>query len=129
MEPQLHDQEQKHPLPLWMRWLIVFFVLVLITGSTILWIMQGTQAIIPIVVFTALSTLLAFFQFLPSLFPASKQTPSTKLPHASQLAPSDEQSPSAPLHNKLSPADTQTAPPTVSVTHTNLRSVVQCSRD
>ena len=56
MEPQVHEQEQKHPLPLWMRWLIVCFVPLLIAGGTILWIIQGAQAIIPIIVFTALVT-------------------------------------------------------------------------
>jgi len=85
MEPQVHEQEQKHPLPLWMRWLIVFFVLLLIAGGTILWIIQGAQAIVPIAILTALGTLLAFFQFLPSLFPASKHTPSTKPPHSPQV--------------------------------------------
>jgi len=109
MEPQLHDQEQKHPLPLWMRWLIVFFVLLLIAGGTILWIIQGTQAIVPIAVLTALGTLLAFFQVLPSLLPISKHAPSTKLPHTPQLARGDQQTSSIPLHNQLLPADTQTA--------------------
>ncbi|HEX3640159.1 MAG TPA: hypothetical protein VHV10_02595, partial [Ktedonobacteraceae bacterium] len=97
MEPQVHEQEQKHPLPLWMRWLIVFFVLLLIAGGTILWVIQGAQAIVPIAVLTALGTLLAFFQLLPSLFPLSKHTPSTKPPDAS----SDAQTSSALLDKQL----------------------------
>jgi len=118
MEPQMHEQEQKHPLPLWIRWLIVllivFLVLLLITGGTILWIIQGAQAIIPIAILTALGTLLAFFQVLPSLFPASKDRPSTRPPHSSQVVLGDEQPPSTPQYNQF--ADTQTASPTVSVT-------------
>ncbi|HEX3639753.1 MAG TPA: NB-ARC domain-containing protein, partial [Ktedonobacteraceae bacterium] len=112
MEPQVHEQEQKHPLPLWIRWLIVFFVLLLIAGGTILWIIQGAQAIIPIIVFTALGTLLAFFQFLPSLFPLSKHILVTKPPHSTQLVPNDEQTTSA----LQQPVDIQRASPTVSVT-------------
>src|SRR5437762_3535213 len=104
MEPQMHEQEQKHPLPLWIRWLIVllivFFVLLLISGGTILWIIQGAQAIIPIALLTALGTLLAFFQLLPSLLPVSKHVPSTKPPHTPQLAPYNEQIPSATVHNQ-----------------------------
>src|SRR5258708_11768810 len=91
MEPQLHDHEQKHPLPRWMRWLIVFFVLLLIAGGTILWIIQGTQAIVPIAVLTALGTRLAFFQVLPSLLPVSRHAPSTKLSQVPQLARGDQQ--------------------------------------
>src|SRR5579859_2363033 len=109
MEPHLHDQEQKHPLPLWMRWFIVFLVLLLITGGTILWIIQGAQAIVPIAVLTALGTLLAFFQVLPSLLPVNHHAPSTKLPHVPQRARGDQQTSSIPLHNWLLPADTQTA--------------------
>src|SRR5215469_1438679 len=84
MEPQIHEQKQKHPLPVWMRWLIVFFVLFLIIGGTILWIIQGAQAIVPIALLTSLGILLTFFQLLPSLFPAREYTSSTKPLRTSQ---------------------------------------------
>src|SRR2546421_3029946 len=65
----LHRDGQRHPFPLWVRWFIVLFVpLVVIVGS-ILWIIQGAHAIIPIAVLTALGILIAFSQVLPWLFP------------------------------------------------------------
>src|SRR5438874_7883527 len=65
----LHRDGQRHPLPLWVRWFIVLFVLLVVIVGTILWIIQGAHAIIPIAVLTALGILIAFSQVLPWLFP------------------------------------------------------------
>jgi hypothetical protein len=68
----LHRDERRHPLPLWVRWFIVLFVLFIVIACTILWIIQGAQAIIPVAVFTALGIIIAFSQVLPWLFPDIK---------------------------------------------------------
>src|SRR2546430_3692113 len=65
----LHRDGQRHPLPLWVRWFIVLFVPLVVIVGAILWIIQGTQAIIPIAVLTALGILIAFSQVLLWLFP------------------------------------------------------------
>ena len=55
MVPQPEEKVQKHPLPLWVRWFMVLLILVVIVAGTILWIIQGTHAIIPIAVFDAVA--------------------------------------------------------------------------
>ncbi len=86
MVPQPQEELQKRPLPLWVRWSIVLLVLVVIVAGTILWIIQGTQAIIPIAVFTALGILLAFFQVLHLLFPSIRNEHSTNPPSQQTFA-------------------------------------------
>jgi len=115
MGPSLREQGQKRPLPLWMRWLIVFFALLLITINTIFWVIQGTQAIIPIAFLTALSTFFAFFQVFLSLFPASNHD-STKPSHSSQLVLDDKRISSVPRRNQSSPIQTQTNSPPLNTT-------------
>src|SRR6266550_1674429 len=73
----LHRDGQRHPFPLWVRWFIVLFVPLVVIVGTILWIIQGAQAIIPIAVLSALGILIAFSQVLPWLFPSIKQEQST----------------------------------------------------
>jgi len=72
-QKQEHDNlrrdGQRHPFPLWVRWFIVLFVPLVVIVGTILWIIQGAHAIIPIAVLTALGILIAFSQVLPWLFP------------------------------------------------------------
>jgi WD40 repeat protein len=65
----LHRDGQRHPFPLWVRWFIVLFVPLVVIVGTILWIIEGAHAIIPIAVLTALGILIAFSQVLPWLFP------------------------------------------------------------
>jgi hypothetical protein len=69
-----HEQEQAHPFPLWVRWCIVLFVLLVVLVATVFWIIQGAQAVIPLAVLTALGILLAFSQLLPQLFPRGRRT-------------------------------------------------------
>ncbi|HEY1350092.1 MAG TPA: NACHT domain-containing protein [Ktedonobacteraceae bacterium] len=73
MAPPVQKQDQQHPFPLWLRWLVVCLIILLILGSTVLWIIQGFQSYIPLAVLTALGILLAFFQIFPLLFPEEKQ--------------------------------------------------------
>ncbi len=75
-----HEQEQSHPLPLWVRWCIVLIVLLVVLAATIFWIIQGAQAVIPLAVLTALGILLTFFQLLPLLFPHGRQAHSIPTP-------------------------------------------------
>jgi WD40 repeat protein len=72
MAPQMQEQGYKHPLPLWVRLAIVLFVLLLTAVGAIIWIIQGSWAIIPTVVFAVLTVLLTLFQLIPSLFPFSR---------------------------------------------------------
>ena len=67
------EQQEKHPLPLWVRFLIVSLVVLIVIIGTVFWIIQGVQAIVPIAVLTALGTLIGFSQLLPSLFPQHTQ--------------------------------------------------------
>src|SRR5437764_14274166 len=85
MLPQSDEQEHKHLLPFWMRWFIVLFVLLIIAGGTVLWIIQGTQTIIPVAIFTALGVLFTFFQVLLSIFPSVRHKRPVTPPH--QLTP------------------------------------------
>src|SRR6266487_812283 len=80
MIPPPHEQEQPHPIPLWVRWCIVLFIPLVVLVATVLWIMQGGQAVIPLAVLTALGILLAFFPLLPLLFPRGRRTRSTSTP-------------------------------------------------
>jgi hypothetical protein len=109
---QLHRGKQRHPLPLWVRWFIVLFVPLVVLVGTVLWIIQGAQAIIPIAVLTALGLLITFSQVLPWLFPSL----------------SHEQSPTSSPHPILhgqpllspSPPSVQTYPPDLSESPQNL---------
>jgi hypothetical protein len=87
MIPPPHEQEQPHPLPLWVRWCIVLFVLLVVLAATVFWIMQGAQAVIPLAVLTALGILLTFSQLLPQLFPRGRRTHS--IPTTSPQRPED----------------------------------------
>lgn len=72
----MHEQQynnpaeagQRHPLPLWVRWLIVAFVPSVIIGGAVFWIIQQPQNV-PLAILTGLGTLIAFSQVLPLLFP------------------------------------------------------------
>ncbi len=93
MIPPPHEQEQPHPLPLWVRWCLVLFVLLVVLAATVFWIMQGAQAVIPLAVLTALGILLTFFQLLPLLFPRGRRTHSISTP--SPQRPRDHALPSS----------------------------------
>src|SRR5437763_1706561 len=102
MIPQMQEQERKHPLPLWVRWTIVLFVLLLTAVGAILWVIQGSWAIIPTVVFAVLTVLLTLFQLLPSLFLSGRHEHSMTLPP--QLTSEDQHvSPVPPLSHPLTP--------------------------
>src|SRR5882762_8675313 len=73
MDPNSSRRRRGHLLPLWVRWFLICLVLLIVVISTVLWIIQGAQAIAPIAVLTALGILITFFQMLPLLFPDDKQ--------------------------------------------------------
>lgn len=67
----MHPQQPKRSL--WIRWLIVLIALLLIIVGTILWIVENQGpwvTILPVVLFTVLSVLIALFQWL---FPVSNE--------------------------------------------------------
>ena len=97
----------KHLFPLWIRWGCVIVILLLIIGGTVLWIIQGTQAIIPIAIITALGVLIAFFQSLPSIFPEFTLT-------ARPMRTTEESNPDL---TKLSPPVSPTLPPAQPIIH------------
>jgi tetratricopeptide (TPR) repeat protein len=71
----MHIHPQRPKRSLWIRWLIVFIALLLIGIGTILWIVENQGpwiTILPIVLFTVLSVLIALFQWL---FPVSNENP------------------------------------------------------
>jgi WD40 repeat protein len=103
MGPHMQEQEHKHPLPLWVRLAIVLSVLLLTVVGAVLWIIQGSWAIIPTVLFAVLTVVLTLFQLLPSLFPSGRHRDSAMVP---PLSVSDGQ------HASLAPPLFQpTAPP------------------
>ena len=106
MRPELYEQEQKHPLPLWMRWLIVCLVLLIIIGG-ILWDHTRCPSDHSYCCFYCPWYPPRFLQLLPSLLPVSKHAPSTVPAHSSLS--SDEQVSSAGLYKQLSPSNTPTA--------------------
>ncbi|GCF08943.1 NB-ARC domain-containing protein [Dictyobacter arantiisoli] len=79
MIPRAPEAEPKHPLPLWGRWLILIAVLLLVIGLAILWIIQGAQALIPVVVITVIGVVLAFFQVFPPTLLLPEKEPSIKI--------------------------------------------------
>jgi len=84
MAIQSHKQKPKHPLPLWVRRFIVVAVFLLVISGTVIWIIQGANAIIPVAIFGALGVLFAFVQILPSLFPKEEHegsSPSFSMQH------------------------------------------------
>jgi predicted ATPase len=101
MDRRRQAQEQQHPLPLWLRWSLAIFVPLVVVGGVILWIIQGNGAIIPIAVFTALGTLLAFSQVLPLLFPRAHRREETMASASSLLPPMDQET---PLHTAFEAA-------------------------
>src|SRR5437588_13093819 len=103
----LHRDGQRHPFPLWVRWFIILFVPLVIIVGTILWIIQGAHAILPIAVLTALGILIAFSQVLPWLFPSLIHQHSTT---SSPQAISDGQ-------HMLSPSPLSPSPPPSGQTH------------
>ena len=103
---KLHRDGQRHPLPLWVRWFIVLFVPLVVIVGAILWIIQGTQAIIPIAVLTALGVLIAFSQVLLWLFP--------NIRHDYSTTPSTQPLQDDPRMLSHSPPSVQTHPPDLS---------------
>src|SRR5436305_573757 len=76
MAPQ--EQEPKHPLPLWARWLLLLFVLLVVLFLALLWIIQGAQAFLPTVIIAALSLMFGFLQLFFQLLPPSLLVPNNK---------------------------------------------------
>ena len=114
----LHRDGQRHPFPLWVRWFIVLFVPLIVIVGTILWIIQGANAIIPIAVLTALGILIAFSQVLPWLFPSIRHEHSTTPSPQTTLGGQHIFSPS-PL-SQSSPTSGQTHPLGISEVPQNL---------
>src|SRR2546430_782372 len=68
-------QKHRSKRPLWRRWLIASFILLLMVAGIIIWILTSRNAftaILPIVIFTVLGVLIALFQWL---FPISSGVP------------------------------------------------------
>ncbi len=86
-------QDYKHLIPSWIRWTAVLFVLAAILGGTVLWIIQGSQAIIPVAVLTALGTLIGFLQVFPILFPEKYIKPEELSTSSPPQQPSSKQLP------------------------------------
>jgi hypothetical protein len=107
----LHRDGQRHPFPLWVRWFIVLFVPLVVIVGTILWIIQGAQAIIPIAVLTALGLLIAFTQLIPWLFPSIKHEHSMSS-SPQPISNSQLMSSSSP-HSQPSPPSVQTHSPDI----------------
>lgn len=101
-----NEDGQRHPLPLWVRWLIVALVSSVIIGGTAFWIIQQPQNI-PLAILTALGTFIAFSQVLPLLFPTfGKHRYLAASP--SQITADDQStSPVSPLSQPPSPAKVQ----------------------
>lgn len=71
-----HTTDHTRPLTLWLRWIVVGCVLIIIIIGTVLWIIEGNQAIAPVAILSALGILFGFIQLLPLLFPdGQKQEP------------------------------------------------------
>src|SRR5215472_5173527 len=105
MVPQSRRPKSDHPLPLWLRLGLVLFVVLLVIGATFLWVIQGTQAIVPIALLTALSILIALFQSFPALFPLREHEQDTRLPSLPSpdyLSPPSTLSSLLPTHASMS---------------------------
>lgn len=98
MIPQGQEEQHKHPLPLWLRLTTIIVVLLLTTVGAVLWIVQGSWASIPTLLFAILTVLLSLYQLFPFLFPFSHSR------HEST-------SPSQPLSMKLSGQDSPGSDP------------------
>src|SRR5438270_11489538 len=124
MEQQTQEQEPnnlyrdgpRHPLPLWVRWFIVLFVPLVVIVGTILWIIQGTQAIIPIAVLTALGILIAFSQVLFWLFPNIRHEHSTTSSPRPMLDGQHMFLPSPPPSAQVHPLDISRVPENLTLT-------------
>ena len=97
---------QRHPIPLWVRWLIVALVPSVIIGGTAFWIIQQPQNI-PLATLTALGTLITFSQVLPLLFPTIGKRGHLAI-SPSQITVDDQYtSPVSPLSQPPPPAKVQ----------------------
>jgi WD40 repeat protein len=89
MQKQSQDaqgkRDQRHPLPSWIRWTIICIVVIVIIAGTVIWIIQGNQAIIPVAVLTGLSILFGFIQLLPQLFHETKDKGASVGSHTSNI--------------------------------------------
>ncbi len=105
MQKQSYDaqrkSDQRHTLPPWIRWTIICIVVIVIIVGTVIWIIQGNQAIIPVAVLTGLSILFGFIQLLPLLFHEGRDKETPVGGHTSNVEPT------APA-SSLSPAPAAT---------------------
>ena len=69
-------QPRQFSFPNWVRWVIVSLVFIIILAGTVIWIIQGTQALIPLVIFTALGTIFAYLQVHNQIFSDNKPSSS-----------------------------------------------------
>ncbi len=109
-----HEQRRKQPL--WIRWLIASIIILLIVVGIIIWVVTSQNSltnILPIVIFTVLSVIIALFQWLFPVSSNASDHPSTTIqssliPQLSTAIPSQSTMPQIVVH--VPPAD-HTHPP------------------